>query len=40
MSYLNLTFQWYSRGIKTIKPDGNITLRQLITVKIKKVTDN
>jgi hypothetical protein len=33
-SYMDLTFQWYSRGIKTIKPDGNITLRQLINAII------
>ena len=39
MSYLNLTFQWYSRGIKTIKPDGNITLRQLITAILKPKTE-
>lgn len=30
MSYLDESFQWYSNGIKTIRPNGNITLRQLI----------
>lgn len=29
-NYLDLSFQWYKNGIKTIKPSGNITLRQLI----------
>jgi hypothetical protein len=29
-NYLDLQFQWYANGIKTIKPSGNITLRQLI----------
>lgn len=27
---MNLKFQWYKNGIKTIKPDGFITLKQLI----------
>ena len=35
MSYLDLQFQWYNNGIKTIKPSGNITLRQLIQSIIK-----
>ena len=30
MSYLDLQFQWYKNGIKTIKPSGIITLRQLV----------
>lgn len=30
MCYLDLQFQWYSKGIKTIKPSGLISLRQLI----------
>lgn len=30
MSYLDIKFQWYKNGIKTIKPGGYITLRQLI----------
>lgn len=34
MSYLNYEFQWYTRGIKTIRPNGNITLRQLINAII------
>ena len=29
-NYLDLQFQWYTNGIKTVKPSGNITLRQLI----------
>lgn len=29
-NYMDTYFQWYSRGISTVKPDGNITLRQLI----------
>jgi hypothetical protein len=29
-NYLDLSFQWYKNGIKTIKPNGYITLRQLI----------
>lgn len=29
-NYMDLTFQWFSKGIKTIKPSGLITLRQLI----------
>jgi hypothetical protein len=29
-SYLDEKFQWYTRGIKTIKPNGFITMRQLI----------
>lgn len=28
--YMDLTFQWFSKGIKTIKPSGYITLKQLI----------
>ena len=35
MSNLDLQFQWYNNGIKTIKPSGNITLRQLIQSIIK-----
>ena len=35
MNYLDLQFQWYNNGIKTIKPSGNITLRQLIQSIIK-----
>lgn len=30
MSYLDLKFQWYQNGIKTIKANGFITLQQLI----------
>lgn len=30
MDYMNLSFQWFSKGIKTIKPSGFITLKQLI----------
>ena len=30
MSYLDLKFQWFNKGIKTIKPSGFITLKQLI----------
>jgi len=30
MSYLDLQFQWYKNGIKTIKASGFITLQQLI----------
>ena len=30
MSYLDEKFQWYKNGIKTIRPSGFITLRQLI----------
>ena len=33
-NYMDLNFQWFSRGIKTIKPNGNITLRQLINAII------
>ena len=33
-SYMDVSFQWYSNGIKTIKPSGNITLRQLINAII------
>jgi len=29
-NYLDLKFQWYQNGIKTIKPSGYITLQQLI----------
>lgn len=28
--YLDIQFQWYKNGIKTIRPSGNITLGQLI----------
>ena len=35
MNYLDLQFQWYNNGIKTIKPSGNIPLRQLIQSIIK-----
>jgi hypothetical protein len=31
---MDISFQWYSKGIKTIKPDGNITLKQLINAVI------
>lgn len=31
---MDISFQWYSKGIRTIKPDGNITLRQLINAVI------
>ena len=34
MSYLDDSFQWYANGIKTIKPNGFITLRQLINAVI------
>lgn len=34
MNYLDEKFQWYSKGIKTIKPNGFITLRQLINTTI------
>jgi hypothetical protein len=34
MSYLDLNFQWYQNGIKTIKPSGLISLRQLIQAVI------
>ncbi len=33
-NYLDLQFQWYSNGIKTIKPNGLISLRQLIQAVI------
>lgn len=33
-NYLDLKFQWYQNGIKTIKPSGFITLRQLINTII------
>jgi hypothetical protein len=33
-NYLNFQFQWYSNGIKTIKPSGLITLQQLINAII------
>ena len=33
-NYMDLSFQWYTNGIKTIKPNGNITLRQLINAII------
>ena len=31
---MSLQFQWYANGIKTIRPNGNITLRQLINAII------
>ena len=34
-SYMDISFQWYQNGIKTIRPSGNITLRQLIQSIIK-----
>ena len=34
IEYLNTSFQWYQNGIKTIRPSGNITLRQLINAII------
>jgi len=33
-SYLDESFQWYTNGIKTIRPNGNITLKQLINAII------
>ena len=33
-SYMDTSFQWYQNGIKTIRPSGNITLRQLINAII------
>lgn len=39
MNYLDEQFQWYSNGIKTIKPNGFITLRQLINAIIKPKTE-
>lgn len=39
MNYLDLQFQWYNNGIKTIKPSGNITLRQLINAIINPKTE-
>ena len=33
-NYIDLSFQWYTNGIKTIRPNGNITLRQLINAII------
>ena len=33
-NYLEIEFQWYSNGIKTIRPNGNITLRQLINATV------
>ena len=33
-SYMDVSFQWYQNGIKTIRPSGNITLRQLINAII------
>lgn len=33
-SYLDLQFQWYSNGIKTIRPSGFISLQQLINAII------
>jgi len=34
-NYLDEKFQWYSKGIKTIKPSGFITLRQLIQTTLR-----
>jgi hypothetical protein len=34
MNYLEEKFQWYSRGIKTIKPSGDISLKQFIDAVI------
>ena len=31
---MDISFQWYQNGIKTIRPSGNITLRQLINAII------
>lgn len=31
---MDISFQWYANGIKTIRPNGNITLRQLINAVI------
>lgn len=39
MSYLDLQFQWYTKGIKTVKPSGVITLRQLINTIISPKPD-
>lgn len=39
MSYLDLYFQWYTNGIKTIRPNGNITLRKLIQTTLKPKTE-
>lgn len=39
MSYLDLKFQWYSNGIKTIKASGLISLRQLINAIISPKPD-
>ena len=33
-SYMDTSFQWYQNGIKTIRPSGIITLRQLINAII------
>lgn len=38
-SYLDYQFQWYSKGIKTIRPSGSITLRQLINAIISPKPD-
>jgi hypothetical protein len=32
---MDLPFQWYTNGIKTIRPNGNITLRKLIQTTLK-----
>lgn len=37
--YMDLSFQWYANGIKTIRPNGNITLRQLINAIISPKPD-
>lgn len=39
MSYLDLKFQWYKNGIRTIKPGGYITLKQLIDCIISPKSD-
>ena len=38
-SYMDVSFQWYQNGIKTIRPSGNITLRQLINAIISPKTE-
>lgn len=39
MSYLDLKFQWYKNGIKTVKAGGFITLKQLIDCIISPKAD-
>lgn len=34
MNYLDIQFQWYNKGIKTIKPQGLISLKQFIQTTI------